>query len=145
MKTTLSILIFSFIFSFFTFAQKGSKILFNGKNLKGWDTYIGAGEKNGTPVGLNKDPMKVFTITKINGEQVIRVSGEPFGSLATKEEYSDYHLQMIFKWGEKASKNFNSGILYHSFGEFGEGLGVWMSSHGVSIDDRPNGRFLLHG
>jgi hypothetical protein len=26
-------------------------------------------------------------------------------------------------------KQFNSGILYHSYGPFGEGLGVWMSSH----------------
>jgi len=36
---------------------------------------------------------------------------------------------MIFKWGTKEYKSFNSGLLYHSFGPFGEGLNVWMSSH----------------
>jgi hypothetical protein len=129
MKTNRLALIIALLLSQFTFAQKEPGSLFNGKNLKGWDTYIGAVEKNGTPIGLNKDPMNVFTVTKLNGEPVIRISGEPFGSLATKKEFSDYHLQMVFKWGEKASRNFNSGILYHSFGPFGAGLNVWMSSH----------------
>jgi hypothetical protein len=129
MKTNHFVLILSLFLSQFSFAQEGSKSLFNGKNLKGWDTYIGAVEKNGTPIGLNKDPMKVFSVTMLNGEPVIHISGEVFGSLATKKEFSDYHLQMIFKWGGKASKSFNSGLLYHSFGPFGAGLDVWMSSH----------------
>jgi hypothetical protein len=117
------------LFSFISFGQKGFKPLFNGKDLKGWETYIGAPEKSASSIGLNKDPLKIFTVTTLNEEPVIRISGEVFGSLATKKDYSNYHLQMVFKWGEKASKSFNSGILYHSFGPFGEGLGVWMSSH----------------
>ena len=36
---------------------------------------------------------------------------------------------MVFRWGEKVFKQRNSGILYHSYGPFGDGLGVWMSSH----------------
>lgn len=36
---------------------------------------------------------------------------------------------MIFKWGNKIYTNLNSGLLYHSFGLFGSGLNVWMSSH----------------
>ena len=50
-------------------------------------------------------------------------------SLASKKEYENYHLRMVFRWGEKVFKQKNSGILYHSFGSFGEGLGVWMSAH----------------
>ena len=110
-------------------AEKGFKSLFNGKNLKGWDTYIGAAEKDGTPIGLNKDPLKIFTVKKLNNEPVIHISGQVFGSLATKEEYENYHIRMVFKWGEKVYKSLNSGLLYHSFGSFGAGLGVWMSSH----------------
>ncbi len=129
MKIIYFALLFTLLSSVCSSAQKGFKHLFNGKNLKGWDTYIGPVEKNGTPIGLNKDPMKIFTVEKLNDQSLIHISGEVFGSLATKKEYSDYHVRMIFKWGDKAVKNFNSGLLYHSFGPFGEGLDVWMSSH----------------
>jgi len=104
-------LIFFLFLSLTSYAQKGFKPLFNGKNLKGWDTYIGAVEKDGTPIGLNKDPLKIFSVENPNGEPVIHISGKVFGSLVTKKEYSDYHLQMVFKWGEKVYKNLNSGIL----------------------------------
>ena len=39
------------------FSQKSQKSLFNGKSLNGWDTYIGAKEKGGVPIGLNVDPL----------------------------------------------------------------------------------------
>jgi len=110
-------------------AQKGLKPLFNGKNLEGWSTYVGPKEKGGTPIGLNSDPLKIFTITELNGEKVLHISGEVFASLATEKEYENYHIRMIFKWGEKIYSNLNSGLLYHSFGPFGAGLNVWMSSH----------------
>lgn len=126
MKTT--VLVLSLFLSQLSFSQEGSKKLFNGKNLKGWDVYT-AIEKNGTPIVVKKDPMKIVSVSKVKGKSMIHISGEPFGFIATKEEFSDYHLQVIFKWGERAAKNFNSGILYHSFGPVGAGLNVWMSSH----------------
>ena len=61
------------------------KQLFNGKDLNGWDTYIGPdlddnGKPiNGAPVGLNNDPRHVFTIVKDNDENIIRISGENWG------------------------------------------------------------------
>lgn len=129
MKLSYNLLIFLFLFSFNSNAQKGLKSLFNGKNLKGWDTYIGPQEKDGSPIGLNKDPLKIFTVEQLNNIPVIHISGQVFGSLATKKECENYHLRMVFKWGDKVYKSFNSGLLYHSFGSFGAGLGVWMSSH----------------
>jgi hypothetical protein len=36
---------------------------------------------------------------------------------------------MVFKWGKIIYKQLNSGLLYHSYGPFGAGLDVWMSSH----------------
>ena len=110
-------------------AQKGFNQLFNGKNLDGWSTYVGPKEKGGSPIGLNSDPLKIFTVTKLEGENVLHISGEVNASIATEKEFENYHIWMIFKWGKKIYTNLNSGLLYHSFGPFGAGLNVWMSSH----------------
>ena len=73
--------------------------------LNGWDTYIGpplddAGKKlSDVPVGLNNDPKHVFTVVEQDGEKVIRISGENWGGISTKQEYADFHLQLLFKWG----------------------------------------------
>ena len=75
--------------------------LFNGKDLTGWDTWIGPPLDNAgkmlskTPVGLNNDPNHVFTIAKNDGENVIRISGENWGGISTKEEYENFHLQLM--------------------------------------------------
>lgn len=111
------------------YARGGMKSLFNGKDLTGFDVFIGAKEKEGKPMGLNTDPLKVFTVIPLGGETVLRISGEVNGSIATKKSYRNYHVRMIFKWGGKVYRQLNSGLLYHSFGPFGEGLNVWMSSH----------------
>jgi len=127
-KHYLILIVFTFI-SISANAQKGWEPLFNGKNLDGWNTYVGPKEKGGSPIGLNSDPLKIFTVTKLKGEKVLHISGEVNASMATEKEYENYHIRMIFKWGEKIYTNLNSGLLYHSFGPFGAGLNVWMSSH----------------
>ena len=111
------------------FSQKGMKSLLNGKDLKGWSTYIGPKEKGGVPVGLNTDPMHIFTVTDLEGIKVLHISGEVNASIATKKEYENYHIRMVFKWGDKVTTKPNSGLLYHSYGPFGAGMDVWMSSH----------------
>ena len=111
------------------FSQKEMKSLLNGKNLKGWDTFIGAREKGGKPIGLNSDLLKIFTVTELEGVKVLHITGEVHGSIATQKEYKNYHVRMVFKWGDKIYTQLNSGLLYHSYGPFGAGLGVWMSSH----------------
>ncbi len=115
------------------FSQNGMKSLLNGKNLKGWDTYVGPKEKGGVPVGLNVDPLKIFTVVKLEGVPVLHISGEVNASIATQKEYENYHIRMVFKWGDKVYKQLNSGLLYHSYGDFGAGLGVWMSSHELQL------------
>ncbi|HWH62677.1 MAG TPA: family 16 glycoside hydrolase, partial [Ginsengibacter sp.] len=88
------------------FAQGNSQVaLFNGKDLTGWNSYIGAplddaGKKlSEIPVGLNNDPNHVFSIVQKDGEKVIRISGENWGCIYTLKEYSDFQLQLQFKWG----------------------------------------------
>ena len=107
--------------------------LFNGENLEGWDTWVGPTEENGEPVGLNKDPLNLFSVVDLDGEKVIRISGEINASLATQGEFENYHLMVELKWGDEVFTRRNSGLLYHSYGDFGEGLGVWMSSHELQL------------
>ncbi len=131
-RTTYTFLVFVGIIlgvSAFITAQSKWKSLFNGKNLSGWEIFVGPEEKDGEPLGLNNDPLNLFTITELDGEKVLRISGEINASIATMDEFENYHLTMEFKWGEKVFTRFNSGLLYHSYGDFGVGLGVWMSSH----------------
>ena len=80
--------------------------LFNGRDLSGWNVFLGpkfdeSGNKsNEKPFGLNNDPAHVFSVVDMDGEKAIRVSGEIFGAITTKKEYENYHLQLLFKWGE---------------------------------------------
>ena len=129
------------------FAQKNNWVaLFNSKNLNGWDTYIGpplddAGKKlSETPVGLNNDPKRVFTVVEQDGEKVVRISGENWGAISTKKEYSDFHLQLMFKWGslswgQKKKKKKDSGLLYFSVGDYGADYGAWMRSQEFQIEE----------
>lgn len=95
--------------------------LFNGKDLSNWEQYLSP--------SLPTPSESLFSVVKMNGEGLLHITGEVNAALATRETYENYHLQLVFKWGSKVFKQFNSGILYHSFGAFGEGLGVWMSAH----------------
>lgn len=117
----------------FQSCEKPGQPLFNGENLDGWDVYVGPKEKGGEPIGLNKDPMNLFSVVDLDGEKVIRISGEINASIATKEEFENYHLTVDLKWGDEVFNTRNSGLLYHSYGDFGAGLGVWMSSHELQL------------
>ena len=134
-------------------AQKNNwTALFNEKNLSGWDTYIGPPlDDNGKmisqiPVGLNNDPKKVFSVTKQNGEEVIRISGEQWGGIATKNEFENFHLQLLFKWGkltwgQKKTKKRDSGLLYFATGENGADYGAWMRSQEFQIEEGNSGDY----
>ena len=148
------LLVFSLLFfiSSNMFAQKGQVALYNGKDLGGWDTYIGpplddAGKKlSETPVGLNNDPKHVFTIVDQDGEKVIRISGESWGGISTIKEYADFHVRLQFKWGtltwgQKKKKKKDSGLLYFATGEHGADYGAWMRSQEFQIEEGNSGDY----
>ncbi len=108
-----------------TFAQKS---LFNGKNLKNWDIYLGTPITGFEELAKNATPASTYSIVSIDGKKMIRVSGDINASLATKAEYENYHIRLEFKWGEKVYGKRNSGLLYHSFGPFGAAFGTWMAT-----------------
>ena len=101
--------------------------LFNGQDLTNWDKYLGSS------LGSEFDdlaeaavPEEVFSVTEEDGENVVRITGEINGSLATQDSYENYHLRLVFKWGDTVYSIRNSGLLYHSFGDFGVAFGTWM-------------------
>jgi len=72
-----------------TQAQK-MKPLFNGRNLSGWYSFLPS-------QGKNNDPEKVFKVE--NG--LLHISGKEFGYICTEKTFTDFHLAVEFKWGEK--------------------------------------------
>ncbi|HTU66661.1 MAG TPA: DUF1080 domain-containing protein [Steroidobacteraceae bacterium] len=76
------------------------------------------------PVGLNPPGQTVFSVIEQDGKPVLRITGEIYGCLQTKDEYSNYRFRAQFKWGEKKweprlNEPKDSGILYHSRGPLG--------------------------
>lgn len=105
------------------------KPLFNGRNLEGFDTYLGKSlPDEWAEVSKAATTESVFSIAEIEGEKVIHISGEINGSLATKEAFENYHLRLVYKWGDTVYNKRNSGLLYHSFGEFGVAIETWMAN-----------------
>ena len=63
--------------------------LFNGKNLDGWHTFL---KDIGTA-----DPNHNFNVE----DGMLHVIGKDLGYAITDKPYSNYHLKVDFKWGEK--------------------------------------------
>jgi len=82
------------------------------------------------PIGVNKNVADIFTVTEVDGEPVLRVSGEIYGCVFTKQELENYHLKLKIKWGTRKWEPRtellrDSGVLYHSIGE--NGVDYWRS------------------
>jgi len=128
--------------------------------LSQWDEFVGAphhtvaiegykkgnGMDEGTPVGLNNDPLNVFSVIEMEDQPVLKVSGEIYGAVTTKKEYENYHLSLMFKWGDKKyeprlDKPMDSGILYHAIGEQGAFWNCWMQSQEFQIQEEDCGDY----
>lgn len=92
----------------FSHAQKGKTISLFTPQKKDWYVFVqGAGKDN--------DSFHVFQFE--NG--VLHVSGEKFGYISTEESYSNFHLTLEFKWGEKKfppreNAKRDAGVLYYA-------------------------------
>lgn len=157
-KTLLSLFV-CVLFTFQLFAQKNKsawKSLFNGKDLSNWDTYLRATNVSGyvddttlpyqAPIGLNNDPLKVFTIS--NG--ILRISGEIWGAITTKQEYSNYHLRFETKWGQqkyapKDKSLRDGGVLFHCTEGFDYAFKCWMRSMEMQVQETEIGDFFNVG
>ena len=127
-----------------TQSEEGWRALFNGKDLTGWDTWLPAAEEG---LGLNKDPKGVYKVVEADGAPAIRISGEIFGGLSTKEEFENYHFRLEVKWGTKKwppreDTIRDSGLLYHCYGPHGAAFGVWMKSLEYQIQEGDFGDYF---
>ncbi|WP_222861312.1 3-keto-disaccharide hydrolase [Seonamhaeicola marinus] len=131
------------------------------KDLSDWNTYLSykfpkgsngkipldsTGQKT-PPIGYNKNTNTVFSIVEDKKELVLRISGEIYGCIFTKEEFENYHLKLKVKWGDKTwhpRKNnlMDSGLLYHSIGEVGNDYWhSWMLSQEFQIIENNTGDY----
>lgn len=119
--------------------------LFNGKDLSGWVTWL---------VGFgHNDPDKVCTVVEqIDGAPAIRLSGQHYGGIVTKERYTNYRLVVEFRWGlitwePRKNKTRDSGILLHCQGAFGnykdDFTAPWMRSVEYQIIEGGTGDIIL--
>lgn len=139
-------------------AADGWRPLMNGQNLDGWETYMDKPDKTWDvpglkrdadgkylePVGLNRDPLHVFTVETVDGRPALHVSGQGFGVAATKETFENFHLRLQVKWGEKkwgyklkAARD--CGLLYFCHGEQGFDHGTWPRSIEFQIQEHDMG------
>lgn len=138
--------------------------LFNGKDLSGWEMWLGKPDPSMVVEGLKKDekgaysevvgagrdPLKVFTVVNVDGQPAIRISGQIFGGITTKAEYGNYHLRLQFKWGEKkwaprAEAVRDSGLLYHVHSAWNFNNRTWPRSPEVQIQERDCGDLFAIG
>src|SRR4029453_9711383 len=92
--------------------------LFNGRNFDGWDYFQeGVGTTDKTNAAVVHDGMiHMLGPTHTGGDR------PGFGHVATQREYSNYHLRVEYRFGERRFEprllaKRNSGILYHMFPE----------------------------
>jgi len=135
------------------------------KDLSKWETYLSYEMKNGydgtapvdangdtiRPIGYNNNYKNVFTIITEDNTPVLKISGELYGCLFTKESYKNYHLKLKMRWGNKKweprlNEPFDSGLLYHSQGECGSDYWrTWMMSHEFQLIENGCGDYWCIG
>jgi len=86
--TLITILFLAFAFK--QLAAQEFKPLFNGKDLTGWYSFLRSS-------GKDNDPDTVFSVS--NG--LLKITGKQFGYIVTEKTFTDFHLVVEFKWGEK--------------------------------------------
>lgn len=129
------------------------------KDLSKWNTYLGTPnadtpisdlpkDEDGNytqPIGHGKDERGVFTVSMVDGEPVLHITGEIYGSVYTRDDYENYHLSLKFKWGTKKWEprldlELDTGILYHGIGEHGvDYWKAWALSQELQIMEQSNG------
>ena len=104
----------------------------------------------GKPLGLGRNERGIFTVIMAEGRPMLRVSGEIYAALTTKEEYENYHLKVEFRWSEKKwpprlTEKRDSGVLYHCVGRHGAFWNVFMHSLECQIQEDDCGSFYRVG
>jgi hypothetical protein len=119
--------------------------LFNGMDLNNWEIFIGTALNGFDSLKAVATPENVYSIVVKDGEKLLHISGTVNASIATKASFENYHLRLEYKWGEKVYTTRNSGLLYHSYGDFGSALGTWMNAIECQLKTGSNGDAFTMG
>ena len=116
-------------------APKEKIVLFNGKDLTGWTTWLKATK--------HEDPDGALGVT----DGVIHMQGgDHRGYIATKQKFKDYHFTCEYKWGTKTDGGKyvrNSGVMVHCTGADGSAGGSWVTSLEVQLAQGCEGDFIV--
>jgi hypothetical protein len=131
------------------------------KDLSKWETYQSFYHKVGykgkppvdsngveiQPIGYNVNKNNVFSVVMENGQPVLKITGEIYGCIFTKEDFANYRLKLKFRWGQKKwvprlDEQKDSGLLYHSQGKNGvEYFRTWMLSQEFQVVENSSGDY----
>lgn len=157
--------VYIFTLLLFSFKEKKEWTPLLDKNLSHWEMYLSfsptneykgkeplneQGEKM-LPVGYNKNEKKVFSVVEESGHPVLRISGEIYGCVFTKNDFENYHLRLKVKFGSKKWKPrlneaMDSGILYNSQGPCGvDYWKSWMLSQEFQVIENSMGDYWSIG
>ena len=119
--------------------------LFDGKSLDNFYTWLVDSHR--------EDPLRVITVVdQVDGAPAVRISGETWGGLVTREAYRDYRLIVEFRWGaitwgQRRNAARDSGVLVHAQGADGntgrDFNGPWMRSIEAQIIEGGVGDIIL--
>lgn len=119
--------------------------LFDGKAFGGFYTWLVDTHR--------EDPLRVFTVVdQVDGAPAVRISGERWGGLVSRESYRDYRLVVEFRWGlatwgQRRNAARDSGVLIHAQGEDGntgrDFNGAWMRSVEAQVIEGGVGDIIL--
>ncbi|HNV01933.1 MAG TPA: DUF1080 domain-containing protein [Vicinamibacterales bacterium] len=119
--------------------------LFDGKTLDAFYPWLVDTHR--------EDPLRVFSVVdQVDGAPAVRISGERWGGLVSRESYRDYRLVVEFRWGlltwgQRKNAARDSGVLIHAQGADGntgkDFNGAWMRSIEAQIIEGGVGDFIL--
>ncbi len=126
---------------------QGTIHLFDGRGLDAFETWV---------VDHHfEDPKRVFSVVdQVDGAPALRISGEEWGGLVTRQAYRDFHLVVEFRWGlitwgQRRQAARDSGVLIHCQGPYGNTRedfnGPWMHSVEAQIIEGGVGDIILVG
>lgn len=116
-----------------TAPSAGWELLFNGRDLTGWHIFLQEHGKDRDPDGIVAIENGMIHLYK----NAVPSSRVLMGYISTDKEWSDYHLRLEFKWGEKKFEPRlalprDAGLYYHITGHDA----VWPRSLQYQIQER---------
>jgi 3-keto-disaccharide hydrolase len=85
----------------------GEKILFNGKDLSGWEPIVPEAKSAGI------EPASVWSVQ----DGILICKGNPVGYIRTREKFANYVLKVEWRFNPVTKKAGNSGVLLRMVGE----------------------------